>query len=239
MGKISEANADALAKRIVSRHSFPGASHAAVVRILAKGDCRSLPHGTLLCVEGEPGDHVFFLVSGNISVTRKDTQGKEQVLSDMTCPCVFGHMAVIDGSKRSASCKANGPVEIVTLRRSQVDQLVTEASVAGAALRRLLIASLCDQLSSANGFVRKIVLDHAVDPTVNPANSTPQNTPSPLGKKQRAEGRGVRAGQQEDLRALSAKLGGWAPGEFESLEGKVELVTDEDQKRTFNARRRS
>jgi len=78
-----------------------------------------------------------------------------------------------------------------------------------------------------------------VNPTVNPANSTPQYTPSPLGKKQRAEGRGIRAGQQEDLRALSAKLGGWAPGEFEALEGKVELVTDEDQKRTFNARRRS
>ena len=33
--------------------------------------------------------------------------------------------------------------------------------MAGIALRRLLIASLCDQLSNANGFVRKIVLEHA------------------------------------------------------------------------------
>ena len=70
-------------------------------------------------------------------------------------------MSVIDGSKRSATCLANGPVEVVKLNRAQVDDLISEGSVAGTALRRLLIASLCDQLSSANGFVRKLVLKTA------------------------------------------------------------------------------
>ena len=126
MGQISPADSDRLAKRIVSHHAFPGASHAAIERVLHKGECEPLPHGANICVEGEPGDEIFFLVQGNISVLRRDINGEDRVLSDMTCPCVFGHMAVIDGSKRSATCRANGPVEIVRLHRSQVDRLISE-----------------------------------------------------------------------------------------------------------------
>ena len=160
MPKIAPIDSDRLAKRIVAHHSFPGASHAAIERVLAKGECTQLPHGAELCREGDPGKELFFLVKGNITVLRRDTSGEDRILSDMTCPCVFGHMSVIDGSRRSATCRANGPVEVVTLERFQVDELIAEGSVAGVALRRLLIASLCDQLTNANGFVRKIVLDH-------------------------------------------------------------------------------
>ena len=139
MGQIAPADSDRLAKRIVSHHSFPGASHAAIERVLAQGDCTQLPHGAAICREGEPGDEVFFLVRGNITVLRRDNNGEDRILSDMTCPCVFGHMSVIDGSKRSATCLANGPVEVVKLKRVQVDNLIAEGSVAGTALRRLLI----------------------------------------------------------------------------------------------------
>ena len=142
MGQIAPADSDRLAKRIVSHHSFPGASHAAIERVLAQGNCTQLPHGAAICREGEPGDEVFFLVRGNITVLRRDNNGEDRILSDMTCPCVFGHMSVIDGSKRSATCLANGPVEVVKLKRVQVDNLIAEGSVAGTALRRLLIASL-------------------------------------------------------------------------------------------------
>ena len=237
MAKITPIDADRLSKRIVAHHSFPGASHAAIERVLGKGECTDHPHGTTLCAEGEPGDEMFFLVSGNITVLRKDIEGVDRVLSDMTCPCVFGHMSVIDGSKRSATCKANGPVQVVTLRRSAVDQLISEGSVAGVALRRLLIASLCDQLSSANGFVRKIVSDH-IDGTKKAA-ATPHLKPE-LGVAKKAPRKATRTrnSPDEDLRKLTAKLGGW-DNDLEEIEKEIELVMDEDQKRTVDARRRT
>ncbi len=224
MGQIAPADSDRLAKRIIAHHSFPGASHAAIERVLAKGDCTQLPHGEAICREGESGDEVFFLVRGNITVLRKDNNGEDRILSDMTCPCVFGHMSVIDGSKRSATCLANGPVEVVKLNRAQVDNLIAEGSVAGTALRRLLIASLCDQLSSANGFVRKLVLENSA-----PAQSEPTNV---------AE---AKNNAQDDLRTLSAKLGGWDTdlAELERMEKKVKYVMDEDTRRTKEAQRKN
>ena len=224
MGQIAPADSDRLAKRIIAHHSFPGASHAAIERVLAKGDCTQLPHGEAICREGESGDEVFFLVRGNITVLRKDNNGEDRILSDMTCPCVFGHMSVIDGSKRSATCLANGPVEVVKLNRAQVDNLIAEGSVAGTALRRLLIASLCDQLSSANGFVRKLVLENSA-----PAQPEPTNV---------AE---AKNNAQDDLRTLSAKLGGWDTdlAELERMEKKVKYVMDEDTRRTKEARRKN
>ena len=237
MGQISPADSDRLAKRIVSHHAFPGASHAAIERVLHKGECEPLPHGADICVEGAPGDEIFFLVRGNISVLRRDINGEDRVLSDMTCPCVFGHMAVIDGSKRSATCRANGPVEIVRLHRNQVDQLISEGSVAGIALRRLLIASLCDQLSNANGFVRKIVLEHA-EPAATDSRSTPAAGAAPTPASTSAKPRTATA--DDDLRTLAAKLGGWDSdlADLEAMEKDIKFVMDEDQKRTLEARRK-
>jgi CRP/FNR family cyclic AMP-dependent transcriptional regulator len=223
MGQIAPIDSDRLAKRILAHHSFPGASHAAIERVLAKGDCKQLPHGSVLCREGEPGKDLYFLVRGNITVLRKDGNGEDRILSDMTCPCVFGHMSVIDGSRRSATCRANGPVEFVTLTRAQIDILLAEGSVAGVALRRLLIASLCDQLSSANGFVRKLVQDNSEAPP-QARHKTSGTAPEPHGA-------------DEDLRKLTAKLGGWdsSLSELEEMEKDVEFYMDEDTRRNLKA----
>ena len=221
MAQIAPIDSDRLARRIVAHHSFPGASHAAIERVLAKGDCQQLPHGALLCREGQPGDELFFLVHGNITVLRKDSSGEDRILSDMTCPCVFGHMSVIDGSKRSATCRANGPVEIVTLTRAQVDILLAEGSVAGVALRRLLIASLCDQLSNANGFVRKLVLENSAESQKSPAATKQKSAIN---------------NPDDDLRKLTAKLGGWDNSELAEMEKEVSYYMDEDTKRTLEAK---
>jgi len=238
VNQISAEDSDQLAKRIVAHHSFPGASHAAIQRVLSKGEYKSLPHGADLCVEGDPGEEIFFLVRGNITVLRKDINGENRVLSDMTCPCVFGHMAVVDGSRRSATCRANGPVEMVVLHRNSVDLLITEGSVAGVALRRLLIASLCDQLCSANGFVRKIVLDHSS------AEEGTQPPPTADAARIRAAKKNTQTRKtdsaEEDLRTLSLKLGGWEAslGDLVDIEKDVQYVLDEDQRRTLDAKKK-
>ena len=233
MSPITPEDSSQLSKRIVAHHSFPGASHAAVERVLAKGEARSLPHGADLCVEGEQGDEIFFLVRGNITVLRRDISGENRVLSDMTCPCVFGHMSVVDGSRRSATCRANGPVELVVLHRQAVELLVSEVSVAGTALRRLLIASLCDQLSSANGFVRRIVQDHCDD-------DQPREHPSAQSGTAQTKAQSSPSNDESDLRELSLKLGGWEAslGDLMEMEKDVEYFMDEDQKRTRDSQKK-
>lgn len=233
MSQIPPMDSDKLAKRIIAHHSFPGASAAAIERVLAKGTFESREHGVEICTEGEPGNEFFFLVSGNISVLRRDGHGNNQMLSDMACPCVFGHMAVIDGSRRSATCTANGPVDLVVVKRAQLDQMVAEGTVAGIALRRLLLASLCDQLSNANGFVRSIVLEHG---------DGPAETPTPPAALDRPKTRNFiePTNTTEDLQTVSAMLGGWASdlADLEKLQNNVEFVVDEDMKRSNRAKKK-
>ena len=107
--------------------------------------------------------------------------------------------------------------------------------MAGIALRRLLIASLCDQLSNANGFVRKIVLDHA-EPSKSEVTTPPPVPVSTKSKKPKPS----TASADDDLRTLAVKLGGWDTDleDLESMEKDIEFIMDEDQKRTLDARRK-
>ena len=77
MGQISPA--DSTDSPSESSRTTPSwASHAAIERVLHKGECEPLPHGSDICVEGEPGDEIFFLVRGNISVLRRDINGVDR-----------------------------------------------------------------------------------------------------------------------------------------------------------------
>ena len=60
------------------------------------------------------------------------------------------HMALIDGSKRSATCVALTELTVGVLQAAQVRQLMSENSARGLAFRRLLITTLALQLSGAN-----------------------------------------------------------------------------------------
>ena len=118
MKTLSAQDSDRLAKRLVAHHAFPGASHAAIEAVLARGTYKPLGNGTILCEENQPSTELFFLVRGSIRVERVDMNGETRTISTIACPCVFGHMGLIDGSKRSATCVADGPVEGVRDRKS-------------------------------------------------------------------------------------------------------------------------
>jgi CRP-like cAMP-binding protein len=220
MSKLSAQDSDRIAKRMISNHIFPGASHAAIEAILARGLLRKFADGATLCEEGETAGDLFFLVRGTVLVRRADTTGDARKISDIRSPCVFGHMSLIDGSKRSASCVAEGPVECVSLSEDRVRLMLSETTIPGTALRRLLISSLCGQLSSANEYVRNLV-NEAIPPT-------------PEVKKPAA-----RRLNTENIGRISAKLGGWDAGlgGLEEMEKELEFVVDEDTRRRQDLRK--
>ena len=233
MSTIDTDKTAVLAKAAITAHPYPGSSQAALQRVLARGVYAAHEDGTVLCEEGSLGDQLFFLMKGNISVQRKDAGGTNRVLTDSTQPRIFGHMAVIDGSRRSATCTAVGPVELVTLSRVELDRLLSESSIPGTALRRLLIASLCDQLSNANDFVCTLVQDLLVDENKKPPEPATSKKPS----RKKADS------IDQSMQTLSVKLEGWDSDlaeleELEELEKEIEFVVDEDTRRTVEARKK-
>ena len=78
-----------------------------------------LPAGAAVIREGEPGDTMFVLLAGELSVT---VRGKP---IDYLLPgSVLGEMAMLDARSRSATAVAVGDVELVRFNRVRFLELI-------------------------------------------------------------------------------------------------------------------
>lgn len=99
---------------------------------------REFAPGQVLCVEGEPGDEVFILLSGDVKVLRQD--GAEQKMVGIEKAGGFiGEMAVLDPAPRAATVLAGSEGTRVLSLGGNVfrEALGANPSVAGGVIRAL------------------------------------------------------------------------------------------------------
>lgn len=79
--------------------------------------CQSLTYaaGEVIVLEGEVGDSVYIVESGEACALRVDSEGQEQPVAVFRRGQFFGEMSVIERSTRSATVKANTECRILTL----------------------------------------------------------------------------------------------------------------------------
>ncbi len=70
----------------------------------------------VICRQGEPGDRMFVVQSGQVEVVREEG-GAEVLVGHLKVGDVFGEMAVFDKQPRSATVRAKGKARILTLDR--------------------------------------------------------------------------------------------------------------------------
>jgi len=61
--------------------------------------------GELIFREGDPGEELFVIIQGGVSIFIIDKDGKEVVLSDIMAGNFFGEMSIIEQAPRSANCR--------------------------------------------------------------------------------------------------------------------------------------
>lgn len=82
---------------------------------------KTYPGGTTIFCEGERADHVFILREGTIAI---EHGGK--ILDRLGPGDIFGEMALIDATPRSATARAEGIVEVSVLNERTFLYLVEE-----------------------------------------------------------------------------------------------------------------
>ena len=97
--------------------------------------------GELVFAEGEPGDHLYVIVEGEVDVLN----GGERRASLRVKEC-FGEMALLDASPRSASCRAHTNLELLAIARDDFQDLLDLHP----ALARGVIRVLTQRLRAAN-----------------------------------------------------------------------------------------
>jgi CRP-like cAMP-binding protein len=109
-----------------------------VTRVLAEV---TVPAGTLLVEEGQPGLLFFVVLSGRASVTR----GRRTV-SGLGPGDFFGELSLLDREPRSASVTSDTDMTLLVLRQHHFQKLLRATPT----LTRTLLRAMADRLATAD-----------------------------------------------------------------------------------------
>lgn len=96
---------------------FSGFSDTELVRLLKICRSRNLPAGEFIFRDGDKGESLFVLVTGQIDI-RKRIGGEDRLLVSMHPGDCFGEMAIIDSSPRMADAVAAGRCALIEVDAS-------------------------------------------------------------------------------------------------------------------------
>ena len=130
--------------RSTSLTAFPSTTWSSCVQLLK---LREFKTGEAICREGDPGDKMWLLVKGSVSVRLDVADNRvSRRITSLTRGTVFGEMALIEGAPRSATIVAdedvacyelNGKDFGLLLRRSRRSPQPSCATLARELARRL------------------------------------------------------------------------------------------------------
>ena len=128
-----------------------------------------LSRGATLFYEGDPGDQLYFIVSGKMKLGRTASDGRENLVAVMGPGEIFGEMALFDPSPRSTSATAVSETRLDGLKHENLRKVIQRSPEVSAQLLQALARrlrrtneNLADLVfSDVPGRVAKALLDLA------------------------------------------------------------------------------
>ena len=114
---------DVRAHRFISH--FPvqqGAKLAKAVRLVR------YPHQAVIFKEGSVSNCVYLVLHGRVSLTKQTPGGTSQIIAYKGPDDYFGELGVLDGSTRSTTAIADGPVQLGRLAQEPFLRLLSQSS---------------------------------------------------------------------------------------------------------------
>ncbi len=114
---------------------------------------------TQLYTAGDPGDTLWIVVHGEVTLTRETDSGEHVELDRSASGDVFGEMAVISPATRAATARTVLPTELLVLTRHRFRQLIDARDPCAEAILRYATLRICRRLRQADA---RIALAHTV-----------------------------------------------------------------------------
>ncbi len=125
-----------------SNRLFRDLPDLALDKLAALSVRRAVRRGTRIFSQGDAGDSLLGLISGQVRISVTTPAGKEVFLNLMEPGDSFGEIAVLDGNLRTASAEALLDTELFVVRRPDLVSLIEREPK----LATHLIALLCQRL---------------------------------------------------------------------------------------------
>ncbi|MCS6914712.1 MAG: Crp/Fnr family transcriptional regulator [Myxococcales bacterium] len=120
----ADAPPPALPETVASCALLCGLPPEAIAEIARRLQPRSVAPGALVAVQDEPGDALFIVAEGRARVTVCGAGGREVTLGLLRPGDVFGEVALLDGSPRTANVVALSAARLLALPQQELLSLV-------------------------------------------------------------------------------------------------------------------
>lgn len=128
---------------------------------------RECAAGEVICALGEPGETMYFIISGEVTISLPAPNGGQIVVATLGPSNFFGELALIDGQLRSANATSSQASHVLVLSRADFLDFLGEHRQA---LQNLLL-ELSRRLREANRLLQEYAASplHAEPPLLRDA----------------------------------------------------------------------
>ena len=95
--------------------------------------------GTNIVKEGDEGDKIYLIRSGNVTVHAQNPMGEKIILAELAPGDFFGEISLLLGKPRTATVTASNPVtEVMSLNKEDLDALIEQFPSIGERLKKVI-----------------------------------------------------------------------------------------------------
>ena len=113
-------------EEMTQSEAFKSLSREKLPAMLTKLETVSVKRGEVVFKQGDRGDYYYIVRSGIFNISRKNTQGKVEILDELTAGSVFGEESLISGRTRNASVVSMGNGELMRLAKADFEALLKQ-----------------------------------------------------------------------------------------------------------------
>jgi len=120
--------------------------------------------GTVLLEQGEPNDHLSFLIEGSAVIERSFSGGRKEILAQLTAPAIFGTTSFFRPTPPTVTVRALTDVCLLTMGHPAHDQLRRDDPRTAEALAVAVVRILAERFDLLDKRVSDSLAQHAGDP---------------------------------------------------------------------------
>lgn len=135
-------------QKLIQIPIFRGLSEAEATQIVNLAEERVIGRSDKIFDEGDPGDGIYVLLEGTVSIQKKDKVGGQQELARLGDGSVLGEMSLISGdAARSASAVATSDVRLLKISSEKFQRLLASDDHAALKIIRNLAQVMARRLT--------------------------------------------------------------------------------------------
>ncbi len=131
--------------------------------VLSLASTRAFPAGQEVVSEGQPGDELFVVIRGQVSVEKSGV-----AIAELKAGGHFGEMGLIDNAPRSATVRTLEPTRVMVISRPDLMNLMKRESILAVKMLWSFVQVLSDRLRTANSELSEARQELAVAQAIQP-----------------------------------------------------------------------